>query len=176
MIYTLGRFEVLVDGAPLRFVGRAPMRSLELLTALLSAGGRAVSVTSLADLLWPESDGFDAYRAFTTTLHRLRKVLRCPEALRLSAGRLTLDGQLCGVDVWSFERALRAATDSLSLEQALMLYQGPFLGDDVNPWAIATRSRLEQEVKRKMGTLPISRKWGVSPIPGNGAGAQMSGV
>ncbi len=146
VIYTLGRFELVLDGAPLRFKGRAPMRALELLSALISAGGRGVSVASLSDSLWPEADGFDAYRAFTTTLHRLRRLLRCQEAVRLCAGRLTLDPQLCRVDLWEFERALRAARDADSLQDALGLYHGPFLGDDPSPWALATRTRLEKLV------------------------------
>ena len=61
VIYTLGRFEVVLDGVPLRFKGRAPVRALELLSALIAAGGRGVSVGSISDSLWPEADGFDAY-------------------------------------------------------------------------------------------------------------------
>src|ERR1044072_3889653 len=133
VIYTLGRFELVLDGAPLRFKGRAPMRALELLSALIAAGGRGVSVASLADSLWPEADGFDAYRAFTTTLHRLRRLLRSQEAVRLCAGRLTLDAQLCRVDLWEFERTLRAARDAQALRDALDLYHGPFMGDDPSP-------------------------------------------
>jgi DNA-binding SARP family transcriptional activator len=146
VIYTLGRFDVVLDGAPLRFKGRAPVRALELLSALIAAGGRGVSVASLSDSLWPEADGFDAYRAFTTTLHRLRRLLQCPEAVRLCAGRLTLDAQLCRVDLWEFERTLRAARDADALRQALDLYHGPFMGDDPSPWAISMRARLEQQV------------------------------
>lgn len=145
-IYTFGRFELVLDGMPLRFKGRAPMRALELLGALIAAGGRGVSVASLSDSIWPEADGFDAYRAFTTTLHRLRRLLRCPEAVRLCAGRLTLEPEHCRVDLWDFERAFRAARDPVTLRQALDLYRGPFLGDDPNPWAIATRTRLEKLV------------------------------
>ena len=47
------------------------MRSLELLTALIAAGEGGAGASRLADQLWPDADGFDAYRAFTTTLHRL---------------------------------------------------------------------------------------------------------
>jgi two-component SAPR family response regulator len=146
VIFTLGRFEVVLDGIPLRFKGRAPVRALELLSALIAAGGRGVSVASLSDSLWPEADGFDAYRAFTTTLHRLRRLLHCPEAVRLCAGRLTLDAQLCRVDLWEFERTLRAARDSDALREALDLYHGPFMGDDPSPWCISMRARLEKQV------------------------------
>ena len=141
VIYTLGRFEVVLEGVPLRFKGRAPVRALELLSALIAAGGRGVSVASLSDSLWPEADGFDAYRAFTTTLHRLRRLLQCPDAVRLCAGRLTLDAQLCRVDLWEFERTLRAARDADALHDALGLYHGPFMGDDPSPWSISLRAR-----------------------------------
>ena len=107
VIFTLGRFEVLLNAIPLRFKGRAPVRSLELLTALIAAGEGGACAGRLADQLWPDADGFDAYRAFTTTLHRLRQLLRCHDAVRLCAGRLTLDPRLCTVDAWAFERALR---------------------------------------------------------------------
>lgn len=146
VIFTLGRFEVVLDGSPLRFKGRAPVRALELLSALIAAGGRGVSVASLSDSLWPEADGFDAYRAFTTTLHRLRRLLQCSEAVRLCAGRLTLDAQLCRVDLWEFERTLRAARDPEALRDALDLYHGPFMGDDPSPWCISMRARLEKQV------------------------------
>src|SRR5688572_15798663 len=100
-IYTLGRFDLVIDGQPLRFARRAPMRPLELLGALIACGGRSVGIGTLSDLLWPEADGYDAYRAFTTTLHRLRRVLVHPDAVRLSAGRLSLDPQIVQVDVWN---------------------------------------------------------------------------
>jgi len=147
-IFTLGRFDLVIDGNPVRFNGRAPMRSLELLGALISAGGRGVSAGSLSDHLWPDADGFDAYRAFTTTLHRLRRLLRYPEAVRLWGGQLTLDPQFCQVDVWAFERALRAAYDRDSTEAALSLYHGPFMAAFANAWAVETRERLRQLILR----------------------------
>lgn len=147
-IYTLGRFDLVIDDQPVRFKGRAPIRSLELLGALISAGGRGVSAGSLSDRLWPDADGFDAYRAFTTTLHRLRRLLRYPEAVRLWGGQLTLDPQLCQVDVWAFERALRAARGQDEIEAALSLYHGPFMAAFTNPWAVETRDRLRQLIQR----------------------------
>jgi len=153
VIFTLGRFEVVLDGTPLRFKGRAPIRALELLSALIAAGGRGVSVASLSDALWPEADGFDAYRAFTTTLHRLRRLLDCHDAVRLSAGRVSLDTQICTVDVWTFERALRGAADADAVDAVLDTYAGPFLADDPNPWVIAMRDRLEDLVTRKTGRV-----------------------
>ena len=153
VVYALGRFEVLINGAPLRFKGRAPLRALELLTALVSAGDGGVHAGRLADQLWPDADGFDAYRAFTTTLHRLRRLLGCIEAVTLSAGRLSLNTRICTVDAWEFERALRGAADSDAVASVLDSCGGPLLGDDPSPWAIAARERLEQLVVRKTGRV-----------------------
>jgi len=149
VIFALGRFEILLNGMPLRFKGRAPVRSLELLTALLAAGEGGLSAGRLADQLWPDADGFDAYRAFTTTLHRLRRLLGAHEAVRLCAGRLTLDSQIFTVDAWDFERALRGAADGDAIEAVLDSYHGPFLADDPSPWALAARERLEELIARK---------------------------
>jgi DNA-binding SARP family transcriptional activator len=166
VIFTLGRFEIVLDGTPLRFKGRAPVRALELLSALIAAGGRGVSVASLSDALWPEADGFDAYRAFTTTLHRLRRLLRCPEAVRLCAGRLTLDAQLCRVDLWEFERTLRAARDFESLRDALDLYHGPFMGDDPSPWSLSLRARIDKQVSAAKGRIGVPRSKAHSLLSG----------
>ena len=153
VIFTLGRFEILLNGLPLRFKGRAPVRSLELLTALLAAGEGGANAGRLADQLWPDADGFDAYRAFTTTLHRLRRLLGTPDAVRLCAGRLSLDSQVCTVDAWVFERALRGAADAEAIEAVLDTYPGPFLADDPGPWALAARERLEDLISRKSGRV-----------------------
>ena len=47
-IHTLGRFQVLVDGAPIRFQTRAHSKPLELLKVLIALGGDNVPETLLA--------------------------------------------------------------------------------------------------------------------------------
>lgn len=167
VIYTLGRFEILLNGEPLRFRGRAPVRSLELLTCLLAAGEGGLNAGRAADQLWPDADGFDAYRSFTTTLHRLRRVLGCHDAVRLSAGRLSLESQVCTVDAWNFERALRGAADADAIEAVLDSCPGPFLADDQNHWVIAARQRLDELIQRKQrignGVRPHFPANGVRP-------------
>src|SRR3954471_13845892 len=143
-IRTFGHLEVRIDGEPLHFSARAPRRPLEFLTALVAQGGTSISVGCLSDLLWPDADGFDAYRCFTVTLHRLRALLTYPDCVRLRGGHVTLDPESCAVDFWDLERALRAARDPQDLGVALARYDGPFLGDDTSPWASATRARLER--------------------------------
>jgi two-component SAPR family response regulator len=136
------------------------------LAALIAAGEGGASVGRLSDQLWPDADGFDAYRAFTTTLHRLRRLLSCHQAVRLCAGRASLDPGLCTVDAWNFERALRGAVDPEAIETVLDGYTGTFLGDDASPWALAMRDRLEQLVTRKSARArEVVRSRFVAPAP-----------
>ena len=145
-IRTLGRFDIHIRGTPLRFARRAPQRPLQLLGVLTSHGGRPVSVGTIADLLWPDAEGFDAERAFTTTLHRLRRLLGIADSVHLVASQVWLAPEICGVDAWRLERALRSAANPDELVEALELYEGPFLGDDPSPWALAARARLDRLV------------------------------
>ena len=151
VIHTLGRFDIYVHGERLRFARRAPRRPLELLAALLARGGCAVHSGTLCDSLWPDADPFDASRAFTITLHRLRRLLRHDGALVLSMGLLSLDPQICATDIWLLESALRLAKSHEACEAALACYAGPFLGEDDSPWALATRARLDQAMAHLMG-------------------------
>ena len=105
-IFTLGRFSLLLNGKPAEFGRKAPQRQLELLKAIVALGGREVSTTSLMSALWPDVDGDVAQRSFDTTLHRLRKILNDRRVLVMKEGKLSLDGNYCWVDVWSFERLL----------------------------------------------------------------------
>jgi DNA-binding SARP family transcriptional activator len=147
-IHAFGGLEILVDGQSLRFARRAPVRCLQLLGVLIAHGGRGVGSGSLADALWPDAEGDDAFACFTITLHRLRRMLTVPRAVVLSAGQVSLDRALCRVDVWEFEHALRQARDAKALRDALASYHGPFLGDSDQCWAIAARQRLAQLAAR----------------------------
>lgn len=171
-VYTLGRFELVKEGKPLRFSGRAQQRPLDLLKALIALGGRAIPCDRLADALWPEADGFDAHRAFVTTLKRLRQLVGHKDALQLSGGCLTLNAQLSWVDVWAFERLLgeASATKKEGLnrmwhltEKVMGLYQGPFLCKDTDqPWAVSLRERTRSKflrLIRKVGYELCRAKW-----------------
>jgi DNA-binding SARP family transcriptional activator len=147
-IRTLGCFDLFVEGRLLEFEGCGPRKPLELLSALIACGARGTSVGAIADQLWPDADGFDAYRSVVTTVYRLRRLLTYRSAVHFSAGRLRLDPAVCDVDVWQFERAVEEAEDRAQLEAALDTYDGPFLGEDTSAWAIGMRSRLEQVVAR----------------------------
>jgi two-component SAPR family response regulator len=162
-IFTFGRFSLIRDGTPVIFAGKVPKRPLELLMALIALGGRDVAEKQLSDHLWPNADWQEAHRAFTITLHRLRRLLGSGKFIELHEGRVTLDSGNCWVDVWAFERLAGKAEASLRKErqheavgtaigvaqQAIALYRGDFLaGDADRPWAASRRERLRRRLLR----------------------------
>jgi two-component SAPR family response regulator len=169
-VYTLGRFSVFRGIGPIRFARKAQHRPLELLKVLVALGGREVATDQLAMALWPESEGDEAYNAFEITLHRLRKLVGVDKALVLSNGLLTLDNQLCWVDVWAFEQIAGQAETLLISPQPdpnelailssrlLALYHGHFLGRETpEPWSISLRERLRSKFLRHL--VDVARHW-----------------
>jgi ATP/maltotriose-dependent transcriptional regulator MalT/DNA-binding SARP family transcriptional activator len=153
-LYTLGRFSVLLDGKPLKSSGKAQRKPLELLMALIAFGGRDVSERQLTEALWPDAEGDAAHQACAVALHRLRKLLKCDDAISLQRNRLSLDPRHVWVDAWAFERVLGAEpgkVDASAAERAIALYQGPFLGEDADAtWALPLRERLRARFVRRL--------------------------
>ncbi len=162
-VVTLGGFGLLRDGRPVTSPGRLQRRPLELLQALVAFGGREVPAARLTDALWPDADGDAAHGAFEVTLHRLRRILGVDGAVVYHAGRLTLDPDICSVDLWDLERDLgrlearlarpRTGDTAGSLRRlaagVVARYRGPFLGEEDEPsWARQVRDRLRDRVVR----------------------------
>lgn len=148
-IYTLGSFTVLKDEEPIGFSRKTQKRPLELLQALIALGGREVSVAALSDCLWPDAEGDSGYHGVENLLYRLRILLGSPEALVVTAGKLSINRQYCWVDVWAFERQIKAlspdAPDS-ALRGVIQLYRGHFLAQvSEKSWALAARERVREK-------------------------------
>jgi DNA-binding SARP family transcriptional activator len=158
-IFTLGRFEVVKDGKPVRF----SKKLLTLLKALVAFGGKEVKEDQITDILWPESDGDVAHQSFEITLHRLRQLIGLNEAVQLHEGRITLDPRYCWVDAWAFEGSVDQADASWrkdprrkgapeAIDQTLKAttsYHGAFLpGDTSDPWTHSIRERLRSKFLR----------------------------
>lgn len=151
-VQTLGRFALEREGAPLDFTGKVQKKPLELLKALVALGGREAREGEVADLLWPDADGDTARSSLKTTLHRLRQLIGCEEAVVLREGCLSLNRRHVWTDVWAFEHLLREAqlraeggdeAGAVRLtEEALALYRGHFLAADDKPWLVPLRERL----------------------------------
>jgi len=164
-VYALGSFRVERHGEVLGGSGKAQRRPLELLKLLIAYGGEKVSESRVVDALWPRIDGDSAHRSFTSTLHRLRKLLGEDKAVTLHEGKLTLDRRYVWVDAWAFE-ALAARLDAEAdpaqyeklAERMLALYRGPFLADETDPaWALQPRERMRGRLARAMGR--VMRHW-----------------
>lgn len=164
-IHTLGRFTIAIDGKRLSSTGKSRKRPLALLKALISLGGRDVSVSRFWECLWPDSDGDLAASNLTVTLHRLRDLLGSSAAILQHDGKLTLNERVCWVDVWCFERWANAGTTRIGagaddsegtalLRRAFDLYGGHFLNFETEqPWMLPARLRLKCKFERLVAML-----------------------
>lgn len=160
---TLGGFELLREGQPIEFSAKGPGRPLELLKVLVAYGGRHVRVDELTDALWPHVDGDYAYKSFTATLHRLRRLLGDDDAVLLRESRLSLNPARFWVDAWAFDHLVAevdacadAATPPAQLRalasELVALYRGPFLPDESDQSAfLARREQLRARLSRTLG-------------------------
>ncbi len=146
-IRSFGEFTVEVDDVPVRFKAKAQRKPLDLLKAIVAAGGRAVPDARLSQALWPDAEGDASQQALATTLHRLRKLLGDEEAIEVEARALSLNPRKVWVDALAFER-LAAAEDPTARAAAADLYRGAFLGGEEAAWALGTRERLRAKFLR----------------------------
>jgi DNA-binding SARP family transcriptional activator len=171
-ITTLGRFGLSRGAEAIEFSAKGPGRPVELLKVLISLGGIDVRADALADALWPHVDADYAHKSFTATLHRLRRILGEEDALRLRDGRLSLNPALFWLDSWALDHLLgaieelvrdRDATGGAAgweglVDEALTLYTGPFLLDDIEQPSYTVRR--EQLRARLLRTLTrVGRHW-----------------
>jgi len=169
-ICTLGDFSVQVGEQTLSYTRAGYNKPFDLLKALISFGGRQVNRTRIIDTLWPDAEGDSARRNFDTTLHRLRKLLKCNKALVLHGSQLTLDPRFVWVDTWEFDRTasqLEGELHRLSKNPELIrqltdhylnLYQGQYLNNDhVRPWTLALRESLSSKFNHLL--IRLGKYW-----------------
>ncbi|MEP6873897.1 MAG: BTAD domain-containing putative transcriptional regulator [Burkholderiales bacterium] len=171
-ICTLGRFELVLGGVPLRSQRKLQKKPLDMLKYVIAQGGREVSAVALETALWPDAEGGAAAEAFEVTLRRLRKLLGDDDAIELKNGKLALNPGTCWLDTWAFERAQGRAEAMLGdaakpaddaafgvlAERVLSLYRGHFLAaDDEAPWSLACRERLASKFLRHV--VAVGQRW-----------------
>ncbi|OQY06096.1 MAG: hypothetical protein B6I22_06220, partial [Desulfobacteraceae bacterium 4572_123] len=158
-IHTFGHFQIIKEGEPLRFTGKAQKKPLNLLKVLVAYGGIEVNVEQVIDALWYEADGDMAHSALSTTLNRLRKLIGIKNIIQLQDGKVTLNQNYCRIDACTFERTLDEAETlwkkgeekkSIFLyEKAIDSYKGHFLAKEgEEPWMIPLRERLKNRFLR----------------------------
>jgi len=165
-VHTLGGFRLLRYDQPLATTGKAQRRPLELLQVLVAYGGERVPEERVTEALWPRIDGDSAHRSFTSTLHRLRKLLGADRAVVLHEGKLTLDRRYFWIDTWALEELAaeidRAGAGAEGVEafaaRLMELYRGPFLATEADAsWQLDRRNLLRNRFARAAAAL--GRRW-----------------
>jgi DNA-binding SARP family transcriptional activator len=163
-IRILGRFELIIDDAPLATDGKLPRKTLELLQLIAGSPDLTVAADRLTAALWPELEGDFARGAFRTALHRLRKLLDDPHAVVFDSASVRLDPTHVWVDSHAFERLADSVEQRLRRgegararfdgAEAIALYRGHLLDDQPeSPWMLAARERLRSRFARLVATL-----------------------
>lgn len=163
-VSTLGRFAVEIEGESINVSRKAQRRPLTFLKALVALGGNDIPETQISDFLWPDAEGDAAHQTFGITLHRVRKLLGRDEVIEKRHRKVTLNPTVCWVDAQVFEDFIEQAETSEIAhdpqkqahywEQAINLYQGPFLPEDRDePWTFQKRERLSLKYQRAVKKL-----------------------
>jgi len=166
-IYSLGRFSIVKKGKPIPLTLKGQSKPILILKVLIAFGGREVKKEKIADVIWPDAEGDMANQSLATTLHRLRKILEVEEAILLTGGTMTLNPNICWVDVWEFER-LCTQSDTMWYREsyenifdninatlaAVSFYKGPFLPEEADqPWPVFLREKLRNKYLRAIGRI-----------------------
>ncbi len=132
-----------------------------LLKAIVSHGAKEVPREVLMEDLWPEAAPDQTEKSFKVNLHRLRKVLEPgldkgfgSSYLHLKANFLTLDSELCRIDLNDFLAHCKEGEKkegqgdlkgAISLYKAAReLYGGAFLPEELyHPWVESRREELQ---------------------------------
>jgi two-component SAPR family response regulator len=151
----IGNFKVLVGGQELTQERWVSAKARDLLAYFITFRGERIPAEQAFDAIWAEKPG-RGLTAFHTALTRLRNALRSheqsPRFVLVEAGEYHLDAARFSIDVDEFDAALANAraisndeTVARWLEQAIVLYQGEYLGNLYYDWLFPERRRLSQE-------------------------------
>ncbi|MEW6681823.1 MAG: BTAD domain-containing putative transcriptional regulator [Nitrospirota bacterium] len=159
-IHTLGRFEVRLHDQPVPPEAWKGRKTLQLLLALLTLGGKQVPKSRISDLLWPEAEGDRGATNFHTTLYRLQAVLGGSRnngtgIITLTSGSVSVNPTQCWSDCCAFDDAVQQAKQAerrgrwsegkQHLESARALYQGEYLPGFEEAWIVSRREALQRQ-------------------------------
>lgn len=149
MFRILGPLECELDGRPIRIRGA---KQHVLLSLLLLADGRAVSLTTLIDAVWGESAPPTAAKQIRNAVSRLRAVLApTGVAIPQAADGYRLDRAGSALDLEQFVHTVQEADRSedahgavQKLRSALRLWRGTTLAGMASPALLNQISRIEE--------------------------------
>lgn len=145
-----------IDGRDLDPASVKRRHPLALLALVAAAAPRPVARDKLTVYLWPESDTARASNNLRQTLFQIRRAMGSDIFLPETTAGLQLDPGRVRVDLWSFRFALARQ----ELEEAVRVYQGPFLDSFAIPgagelalWVEGERERLARQYLAALDTL-----------------------
>lgn len=175
----LGPLAVHRDG---RALPLGPLKQRVVLAALLGSANSPVSVDALTDAVWPEEPPRTARKNLQVYVSALRTLLAAddgdrPRLTHTCGGYLLRAGE-DELDLLRFRSLVRAAegqrpgTAAALLRQALDLWQGPPLGDDLRQ-----SPRLAEEAERlELRHLAAYESWAEAELELGGAPAVVEGL
>jgi LuxR family maltose regulon positive regulatory protein len=166
-IRATGRLRIFLQDEEQMIKGKAQRKPLEVLK-LLAAYPNGMESSRIMDELWGDLDGDAARNALDLAVHRLRKILKDKDAVRLANGNLSLNKDIVWMDTAALERIfsvpLATLTSSDDREELLELYRGSLLGDE--QWGVmiaVARERLRrnfaQRALKVANVLEGARRW-----------------
>jgi two-component SAPR family response regulator len=157
-IYSLNKFAIVINGEPFVFTSRTRKTPILLLKALIAFGAKGVATIDLKDALWPDVSGDLSFNRFKISMYRLRKMLGREDALLVSSEHISLNPDICWVDLWPLEELLHSTTKAwyevnenpAKAGHAILLTQklsdqikGGFLPEDKEIWSIHRHEQIK---------------------------------
>lgn len=170
---TLGTFELYLNGSLCREV-ISSAKTRWLVGLLGTYWGKPVGVEQILGLFWPEATTSRARKNLGVALKQIRECLELSDEqfatlLNRTRSQLNLNPSCLGshdyTEVKNMVKGGRALTSPAQLDRLINLYQGPFLLDCYEEWALTERESLNLEVVQslsatigKIGELSSAKK------------------
>jgi len=140
-IYTLGKFDIQVNGQSLLSSVRSDARSLQMMKTIVLHGGK-ISISELNEQMYSQHNANKQKTLLDTHLHRLRQLLNSSTAIFRDNEQLSLDPKQCWCDNIAFLEILSTSEANKNQPEqrplALNLYKGEYLPDENDNYNVLT--------------------------------------
>lgn len=167
-VFGFSDFGLVADGRPLAIEEWQRKKSVTLLKILVVNRGRLMHRERLASMLWPEADEDKGWERLRVTIYALRKELRAAgitetvidtidKSYRLNSDLVWFDFDAFEVSIeagLAFEKGGHMDDALLCFENALKLYRGDFLADEIySDWCAEKREQLRELYLEMLASL-----------------------